>query len=98
MPTLNKNSERWIFLDNLDENQVFEYSCEQKKISKKTGKEYEVVVFLGSGDKNEYLVTKFNIENYNDLVHKIGEDDKVWATKKFRILAGDRKDFKLELI
>ena len=97
MPKIQKNSEKWVFIDNLEENKIFEYVEEQTRTSK-AGNDYEVLVFLGSGEKNEYLVTSFNIENLNELVEKFGEDDKNWVGKKFKILKGKRKDFKLEVL
>ena len=94
MPKMQNNSEKWVFLDNLDQNKIIEY-VEEKTLKSKAGHDFEVCYFLSDGDKNEYKVTSFNIENMNELVDKYGKDDKLWAGKKFKIEKGERKDFKL---
>lgn len=89
-----KELPHWLAHADITEPVLMEY-CGEITTTTKAGKEIKPVLLMGATQSmrgNEWYIFFERIQNRSDLMSKLGKNDDLWKTKRFKVSKGKVTD------
>lgn len=83
----------WLFPDTVGD-AVFQFTKHDEEYKTSNGKKLDVFVFTGKdkdGREGDFLCAVWNIDNINELISRLGDDEKGWTDKLFKLSVSKQK-------